>query len=105
MAKAVTDANFEQEVLQAKGVSLVDFWAPWCGPCRMIGPIVEDLAEEYAGRVNVLKMNVDENPQTPGRYGIQGIPTLLLFKDGEVVDTMVGLQSKERLTQRIEGAL
>lgn len=105
MTKTVTDQTFEKEVLQAEGVSLVDFWAPWCGPCRMIGPIVDDLAQEYAGRVNVLKMNVDENPETPGRFGIMGIPTLLLFKDGKLVDTMVGLQSKETLVQRIDNAL
>ncbi len=105
MTKTVTDQTFEKEVLQSEGVSLVDFWAPWCGPCRMIGPIVDDLSQEYAGRVNVLKMNVDENPETPGRFGIMGIPTLLLFKDGALVDTMVGLQSKETLVQRINKAL
>lgn len=105
MTKTVTDQTFEQEVLQAEGVSLVDFWAPWCGPCRMIGPIVEDLSNEYSGRMSVLKMNVDENPETPGRYGIMGIPTLLLFKDGQLVDTVVGLQSKEALAQRIDKAL
>lgn len=105
MTKTVTDQTFEKEVLQASGVSLVDFWAPWCGPCRMIGPIVDELSEEYAGRVNVLKMNVDENPETPGRFGIMGIPTLLLFKDGKLIDTMVGLQSKETLVQRIDNAL
>ena len=105
MTKTVTDETFEKDVLQAGGVSLVDFWAPWCGPCRMIGPIVEELAEQYKGRVNVLKMNVDENPRTPGRYGIMGIPTLLLFKDGQLVDTMVGLQSKETLVKRIDKVL
>ena len=105
MTKTVTDETFEKDVLQAEGVSLVDFWAPWCGPCRMIGPIVDELAEEYKGRVNVLKMNVDENPRTPGRYGIMGIPTLLLFKDGKLVDTMVGLQSKETLVKRIDRVL
>jgi len=105
MAKVVTDQTFEEEVLKAEGVSLVDFWAPWCGPCRMIGPIIEELSEEYAGRVNVLKMNVDENPNTPGRYGIMGIPTLLLFKNGQLVDTMVGFQTKEALVQRIDKVL
>ncbi len=105
MAKSVTDQTFDAEIINAQGVSLVDFWAPWCGPCRRLGPIVEDLAEEYAGKVNVVKLNVDENPQTAGRFGIQGIPTLLLFKDGELIDTLVGLQSKETLTQKLDGAL
>lgn len=105
MAKAVTDQSFDQDVLQTKGVSLVDFWAPWCGPCRIIGPIVEELAETYDGRANIVKLNVDENPQTAGRYGIQGIPTLLLFKDGELIDTLVGVQQRERLIQKIDSAL
>ena len=83
----------------------MDFWAPWCGPCRRIGPIVEELANTYEGRAKIVKLNVDENPQTPMQYGIQGIPTLLLFKDGELVDTLVGLQSKKTLTQRLEAAL
>lgn len=105
MAKAVTDATFDQEVLQAGGVALVDFWAPWCGPCRRQGPIIDELAEDYAGRANIVKLNVDENPDTAGRFGIQGIPTLLLFKDGKLVDTMVGLQSKETLVKKIESLL
>lgn len=105
MAKSVTDQTFDQDIINAEGVSLVDFWAPWCGPCRRLGPIVEDLAEEYAGKVNVVKLNVDENPQTAGRFGIQGIPTLLLFKDGQLIETLVGLQSKETLTQKLENAL
>lgn len=105
MANSVTDQTFDQDIINAEGVSLVDFWAPWCGPCRRLGPIVEDLAEEYAGKVNVVKLNVDENPQTAGRFGIQGIPTLLLFKDGQLIETLVGLQSKETLTQKLENAL
>jgi len=86
-------------------VALVDFWAPWCGPCRRIGPIVEELAQEYEGRAKILKMNVDENQKTPMEYGIMGIPTLLIFKNGELVDTMVGLQSKDTLVRRLEAAL
>lgn len=105
MAKEITDQSFEQEILQHQGVALVDFWAPWCGPCRRIGPIIEELAQEYDGRAKIVKLNVDDNPKTPMAYGIQGIPTLLLFKNGELVDTMVGLQSKETLTQRLEAVL
>ena len=105
MANSVTDATFEQEVIAKGGVSLVDFWAPWCGPCRRQGPIVDELAEAYAGRANILKLNVDENPDTTGRFGIQGIPTILLFKDGKLVETMVGLQSKEALTRKLDSLL
>lgn len=105
MAKEVTDQTFEQEILQHQGVALVDFWAPWCGPCRRIGPIIEELAQEYDGRAKIVKLNVDENPDTPARYGIQGIPTLLLFKDGELVDSLVGLQSKETLVKRLDAVL
>jgi len=105
VAKEVTDQTFAEEVLQHQGVALVDFWAPWCGPCRRIGPIVEELAQEYEGRAKILKMNVDENQKTPMEYGIMGIPTLLIFKNGELVDTMVGLQSKDTLVRRLEAAL
>lgn len=105
MAMEITDQSFEKEVLQHQGVALVDFWAPWCGPCRRIGPIVEELAQEYEGRAKILKMNVDENQKTPMEYGIMGIPTLLIFKNGELVDTMVGLQSKDTLVRRLEAAL
>ena len=105
MTKEVTDQTFAEEVLQHQGVALVDFWAPWCGPCRRIAPIVDELAEAYAGRAKVLKMNVDENQRTPMEYGIQGIPTLLIFKNGQLVDTLVGLQSKQTLTQRLEAVL
>lgn len=105
MAQEVTDATFEQEVLKHEGVVLVDFWAPWCAPCRRLAPIIDELAETYAGRAKILKCNVDENPVTPGKYGIQGIPTLLLFKDGELLDTMVGAAPKEVLTQKLDSAL
>ena len=97
----VTDETFEQEVLQAKGPTLVDFWAGWCGPCKAIGPIVEEIAEDYDGKVRVAKMDVDSNRKTPMRYGIQGIPTLILFKDGSEATRIVGNQSKESLVGKL----
>ncbi len=93
----VTDSNFDSEVLRSGQPTLVDFWAPWCGPCRAIGPIVEELAKTYAGQIKITKMNVDDNQQTASMYGIQSIPTLMLFKDGKKFDTIVGLVSKDRL--------
>ena len=93
----ITDANFETEVLKASMPVLVDFWAPWCGPCRMIAPHVEALAHELQGKLKVTKMNVDDNTATPGRYRVQGIPTLLLFKNGQVAEQIVGYVSKDSL--------
>lgn len=94
----VTDQSFEEEVLQVDGPVLVDFWAEWCGPCKMIAPILDEIADEYAGKVRITKLNIDENPGTPPKYGIRGIPTLMLFKDGNVEATKVGAVSKSQLT-------
>lgn len=98
----VTDNDFQTEVLDYKGLVLVDFWAPWCGPCRMMSPTVEEIGEEKKDVLKVLKMNVDEESATAEKYQIMGIPTLMLFKDGEVVETMVGLQTKESIIETVE---
>ncbi len=103
--KSFTDASFEADVLKSKTPVLVDFWAEWCGPCRMLGPIVERIAAANQSKVVVGKMNVDENPDTPQKYGIQGIPTILLFKDGELVNQMVGFQSQENIQRAIDELL
>lgn len=100
----VTDASFTQDVLAASGTVLVDFWAPWCGPCKMIAPMLEDVAKEYAGKVTIAKINIDDNPNTPRQFGVRSIPTLVLFKDGEVVDTKVGALPKAQLTAFLDTA-
>lgn len=94
----VSDDSFESEVLKADEPVLVDYWAEWCGPCKMVAPILAEIADTYAGRVKVAKLNIDENPNTPPKYGIRGIPTLMLFKDGKVEATKVGALSKSQLT-------
>jgi thioredoxin 1 len=97
LIKAVTDSSFEVDVLQADKPVLVDFWAPWCGPCKSIAPILEELAQEYQGKVHIVKLNVDENSDAPAKYGVRGIPSLILFKDGGVAGTKVGMQPKSQL--------
>ena len=101
----VTDNNWETEVLKADQPVLVDFWAPWCGPCRMVAPIVDELATEYDGKVKFLKLNTDDNVQTASRYGVRSIPTLMMFKGGEAVDHVIGFRPKSQLKQTIEKAL
>jgi thioredoxin 1 len=98
----IMDADFDDQVLKSQVPALVDFWAAWCGPCRTVGPVVEELAEEYAGKVKVCKVNVDDNKQVPARYGIRGIPTLMLFKNGELVDQIVGAVPKTRIKELLD---
>jgi len=103
--KHVSDASFDSDVLQSGQPVLVDYWAAWCGPCKMIAPMLEEVASEYAGRLTVAKVDVDANPDTAAKYGIRGIPTLMLFKDGKAAATKVGALSKSQLTAFLNGAL
>ena len=102
MAKAITDAEFEAEVLKSDVPVLVDFWAPWCGPCKSMLPIVEELAGEYEGKVKVVKVNVDENSESPGKYQVMSIPTFIIFKKGEAVKTFVGAKSKADFKKELD---
>ena len=107
MSKPITieEGNFEQKVLKAAGPVLIDFWAPWCGPCRMVGPVVDELADEYDGKVSFGKVNVDENPRIASQYGVMSIPTLILFKDGKPVTNVVGFKPKNELKKSLDAAL
>jgi thioredoxin 1 len=102
---AVTDDSFSTDVLQAKGAVLVDFWAEWCGPCKAIAPALEEIGAEYAGKLTIAKVNIDDNPMTPNTYQVRGIPTLILFKDGKPVDTKVGAMPKSALKQWIAATI
>lgn len=101
----VTDANFELEVMKSSTPVLVDFWAPWCGPCRAIAPIVEQLADEYAGRLKVVKVNTDDNPMAPARFGVRGIPNLVIVRDGQVKEQIVGAVPKQHLVRAVDNAI
>jgi len=101
----VSDATFQKEVLEATAPVLVDFWAPWCTPCRMVAPIIDELATDYAGRVVIAKVNTDENQETPGKYKIMGIPTMILFKGGKEVERLVGARPKKAIEEKLEALL
>ena len=105
MPQEVTDANFDTEVIKAETPVLVDFWAPWCGPCRMVAPVVEELSQEYAGKVKFVKLNTDDNVRTASQYGIRSIPTLLVFKGGEPVGQIIGFRPKGDLKKRLDAVL
>lgn len=105
MTEQVSDENFESDVLNSDETVIVDFWAEWCGPCKALGPLVDELAEEMKGKARIVKMNIDENPHTPTKYGVRGIPTLMVFKGGEVTETKVGGMSKAQLTEWAEQAV
>jgi thioredoxin 1 len=102
---AVTDDSFEADVLQASGPVLVDFWAEWCGPCKQIGPALEELSDEMAGKITIAKLNIDDSPSTGSRFGVRGIPTMMIFKDGQVVSTKVGAMAKSRINEWIAQSL
>ena len=101
----VTDGNFDEEVVEANNLTVVDFWAPWCAPCKMIAPIIEELSTEYSGKIKFGKLNVDDNQRTAMKYNIRGIPTLLVFKNGDLVDQIVGVKSKDELKKTFDKSL
>ena len=101
----ISDESFEEEVLQSEQPVLIDYWAEWCGPCKIIGPVLDEIATEYSNRLKVVKLNIDDNPQTPPKYGIRGIPTLMVFKNGQVEATKVGAVSKAQLTAFLDDSI
>jgi thioredoxin 1 len=101
----VTDENFEEEIVKSDMPAMVDFWAEWCGPCKMVGPVVEELAKEYAGRVKIASVDVDKNRETPGKFGIRNIPTLIFFKNGEVANTIIGAHPKAQIEEELKKLL
>ncbi len=103
--KAITDASFESDVLNADGPVLVDFWAEWCGPCKMIGPALEEISDELVGKVTIAKLNIDDSPDAPAKYGVRGIPTMILFNNGAAVETKVGAAPKSQLKSWLESSL
>ena len=103
LTKAVTDESFKHDVVEASGPVLVDFWAEWCGPCRMVAPILDEIAQEYAGRLTVAKVNIDDNPMTPAEFDVRGIPTMILFKDGKPVERVVGARPRGQLKDWVAG--
>ena len=102
MAKEITDQNFNKEILESGKITLVDFWAPWCGPCKQLAPLIDDLSKDMENKIEVYKCNIDENPEAPSKYGVRGIPTLMIFKDGKLVDTKVGSVQKSALYEWVE---
>ncbi|MCD6261776.1 MAG: thioredoxin [Deltaproteobacteria bacterium] len=105
MVMHVTDQSFDEEIINSDIPALVDFWAEWCGPCRMVGPVIDELANEYAGKVKIAKVNVDDNRQIPARFGIRNIPTMILFKNGQPVQTIIGARPKEELAKELDKLL